>query len=391
MNAKQCLSMAFKSLKGNKIRAFLTMLGIIIGVASVIVLVSLVDGMAKDMVSQFENMGTNLVSVNIQGRGATRTVDVEDFQELVQENQDIIAYFSPVVSASVSAKYQGENLSASVTGVSEDYEYLTEINLSQGRFLSYIDVERSQKVCVIGSYYEKELFAGASALDQTLRLNGEPYRVIGVLEETADSEEGSADAVIYTPYTSAAKLSFNGVISSYQLGAVDTDSVEAAMALADDFLYGVFEDEDLYSITSQEEMIETVDEMLATVSSVLVGIAGISLLVGGIGIMNIMLVSVIERTKEIGIRKSLGAKRKDIMRQFVIEASVTSAMGGIVGILLGIVMAYGAGSLLDMTVAPTLSAISLAFGVSVFIGILFGYFPASKAAKLNPIDALRYD
>lgn len=391
MNVKQSFTMALKSLKGNKIRAFLTMLGIIIGVASVIVLVSLVDGMAQDMVSQFENMGTNLVTVSIQGRGATRTVDVEDFQQLVSENQDIVAYFSPVVEAVATVKYKTESTTTSVTGVSEDYDKITQVNIEEGRFLSYIDIERNQKVCIIGSYIAQTLFPGSSPLDQTLKINGETYTVVGVMEEDAGSEAGSSDDVIYAPYSSVSKLSRNGVISSYHLGATDTDTVEAAVSLVDDFLYSVFEDEDLYSVTSQEEMIETVDEMLATVSSVLVGIAGISLLVGGIGIMNIMLVSVIERTKEIGIRKSLGAKRKDIMRQFVIEASTTSAAGGLIGIVLGIGMAYAAGAMLDMTVAPTFSAVFLAFGVSVVIGILFGYFPASKAAKLNPIDALRYD
>lgn len=391
MNFKQSFSLAIKSIKGNKIRAFLTMLGIIIGVASVIVLVSLVDGMAQDMVSEFENMGTNLVSVNITGRGATRTVSVEDFENLADENSDSIAYFSPLVNSVGMLKNGSTTVSTSITGVSEDYNKISEVNLAEGRFLSYIDVDRYQRVCIVGTYIVEELFDGVSPLEQTLKINGNSYKVIGVLEESSTSEAGTADDVIYVPYSSATKLSGNAKLSSYQFGAADTDSVNAAMTVIDDYLYSVFEDEDLYTVTTQEEMIDTINEMLSTVSSVLVGIAGISLLVGGIGIMNIMLVSVIERTKEIGIRKSLGAKRKDIMRQFVIEASATSAVGGVIGIVLGIGLAYAAGSLLEMTVAPTPSAILLAFSVSVFIGVVFGYFPASKAAKLNPIDALKYE
>jgi putative ABC transport system permease protein len=391
MNFKQSFRLAIKSLKSSKMRAFLTMLGIIIGVASVIILVSLMNGLSEDMTSQLESMGTNTITVNVMGRGTNRTLDINEIEELVSENPDYLDKYSPKVTASVTAKYDVTSADTSAVGVNEYYDEMQSIAVSSGRFIQYIDCDRRLKVCVIGSYEAQDLFAGVNPVGQTLKLNGSAYTVVGVLEEQADSTESSDDDIVYIPYTTATRLAGSATIGTYYLTAVSTDNIETTMTLIENKLYEIFEDEDAYRVFSASEMIDTINEMNSSIALVLVGIAGISLVVGGIGIMNIMLVSVTERTREIGIRKSLGAKRKDIMRQFIIEAATTSSAGGIIGIIVGIVAAYAAGIIMDMTVAPSWNAVVIAFSVSVAIGMIFGYFPANKAAKMNPIDALRYE
>ena len=392
MNFKQSFNMAIKSLMGSKMRSFLTMLGIIIGVASVILLVSLISGMAADMSSSFESMGTNLITVSIRGRGGNITIDPDDMQELAGENPDSIAYVTPSVSImNATAKYKTNNLTTSAVGCNEYYTDIKNVKVSSGRFITYLDCEKRQKTCLLGSYIVQELFEGISPIGEEIKINGNTFTVVGILEEKADSEESSDDDIILIPYTSASRLSRMDSISSYSFSAVSTDEVEEAMSAINKKMGEYFSSSDYYSVFSASQALEQVDEIMGTVTLVLVGVAAISLLVGGIGIMNIMLVSVTERTREIGIRKSLGAKRKDIMSQFVVEASTTSSVGGIIGIVIGIVSAYGVGSLFDMTVKPSWYAVIIAFSVSVVIGITFGYFPANKAAKMHPIDALRQE
>lgn len=392
MNFKQSFILAIKSLKSSKMRSFLTMLGIIIGVASVILLVSLISGMAADMSESFEKMGTNLISVNIRGRGGNITLKPKEIQELADENSDIIAAVTPLINVSnVTAKYEDNNLTTMCTGSNEYYSQIKNYDIERGRFISYLDVEKRQKTCVIGSYISQELFEGSSSIGQQIKINGNSFTIVGVLTEKADSEEGGDDDVIIIPYTSASRLSRMGSISSYSFSASSAETVDKAMEAINKKLAQVFSSTSYYSVFSASQALDQVNEIMGTVTLVLVGVAAISLLVGGIGIMNIMLVSVTERTREIGIRKSLGAKRRDIMSQFVVEAATTSSVGGVVGILVGLASAYGAGSLLDMTVKPSFYAVIIAFSVSVVIGITFGYFPANKAAKMHPIDALRQD
>ena len=393
MSIKQAFILAVKSLASSKMRSFLTMLGIIIGVAAVIVLVSLVDGLKADIVGQFESMGTNLISVSIPGRGGNRSVTPDDVMEFAIDNPDVIGYVSPVVNvSSLTAKNGSDSVSTKATGTNEFYPEIKGLEVEYGRFLEYVDVERRQKNCVIGTYVASQLYGGApSALGNEIKINGISYHIVGVLKETQNSTEGGADDMIYLPYTLATTLSWNGRISSYAFSAVDRDCVTDAENRITSYLYSVFSDTNAYRIMNQTEMLEMVNEMTGMITTVLVGIAAISLLVGGIGIMNIMLVSVTERTREIGIRKSLGATPWDIMSQFVVEAATTSAFGGFLGIALGIGASLFAGKLLDMTSKPSLGAIAIAFSVSVGIGIFFGYFPAKKASKLSPIDALRYD
>lgn len=391
MSIKQSFILAVKSLLSSKMRSLLTMLGIIIGVASVIVLVSLVNGLKSEMVDMFQSMGTNLISINITGRGGNRAVSVSDIMELAEENADLISLISPSVTTSVTLKNDTESLTTTCTGTNEMYLDIKKITVDQGRYIEYVEVEKRQKVCVIGTYTASELFGTKAAVGKTLKINGETYSVIGVLEETADSEEGSSDDAIYIPYTLATSISWMRGVNSYVLSARSEDTVDGAMNKLESYFLSIFGSTDYFNIMSQQEMMDQMDEMTGMMTSVLVGIAGISLLVGGIGIMNIMLVSVTERTREIGIRKSLGAAPWDIMSQFVVEAATTSACGGVIGIVFGIAAAYAAGKIMDMSVKPSFGAVAVAFGVSVGIGIIFGYFPAKKASRLSPIEALRYD
>ena len=384
----QSFRLALRSLAGSKLRSFLTMLGIIIGVAAVILLVSLMSGMTAYISDSFSDLGTDQISVSVTNT-ESRSVEPEDLYELLDENGDLLYELSPTVSAMGSVRRGSETLrTTSVTGVSEGYAAISSLGVSSGRFLSYSDIISEQKVCVIGSYVSLALFEGEDPLGQTVKLNGEPYTVAGVLAEKADSEEGSSDDAIYLPYTSAAKLSMSSDITSYIFTA-DSDRIEQAQALIESALYEIFLSEDFYTVTTLSEMLETVESITGMMTALLVGIAAISLLVAGIGIMNIQLVSVSERTREIGIRKSLGARQRVILRQFIIEAGLQSSIGGLLGIALGSGLTVLASSLIGLDAPPSATAILLSFVVSAGIGVLFGYMPARRPARLNPIDALR--
>lgn len=386
--------LALKSIWSNKMRSFLTMLGIIIGVAAVIILVGLVNGQMSYMKDGFSSMGTNQLNVNLVNL-STRSVSDDEMYEFYEENREYFDQMSPSVSVSGTVKYGNESLTGTtISGVSEEYLELKKQDLTAGRFLQYSDLISRQKVCVIGYYLASELCGGAqNAIGETIHINGEGYTVVGCVErqtsESDEVEEGGSDDFIYLPYTAAVKLSRNGTINNYVFTVKDTGDTEIVKTLLSDFLYPIFKNEDLYRITAMSELLDSLDSMIAMMSMMLGGIAGISLLVAGVGVMNIMLVSVTERTREIGIRKSLGAKKGTILQQFVIEAAVTSSIGGLVGIAAGCVLTGVIGNFMGMTAVPTLGSIFLSFGVSVGIGLLFGYMPARRAAGLNPIDALR--
>ncbi|WP_243158124.1 ABC transporter permease [Aminipila terrae] len=282
MNFKQSFTLALKSLKTSKMRAFLTMLGIIIGVASVIVLISLMNGLSSDMTSKFESMGTNTITVNLVGRGGNRAVKVDDIEKLVKENPAYLSEYSPLVTASVTVKSGTESIDTTkVKGVNENYQEMQHIELDQGRFVQYIDTVRRQKICVAGSYVVKQLFGKTNPIGQTIKINGSEYTIVGLLTETADSVESSDDDVIYVPYSVATRLSFNGNISSYYITAVNTDNMDVTVALIENALYKIYGSEDAYRVTSMTSMIEQVNEMTGSIAAVLVGIAGISLVVGG--------------------------------------------------------------------------------------------------------------
>lgn len=393
MKLTKTLQLAISSILSNKTRSFLTMLGIIIGVAAVIILVSIMDGVTGQVTDVFESIGMRNMTVSITSRGSTRHVDPEILYEMVDENKDLFSYVSPNVTlnATVKSPDSSDNTRASVTGVDETYNEINTLTVEQGRFLQYVDVSKMLKVCVIGTYYENEYYERGKAVGQTMKINGQPYTIIGVLEEKADSEEGSSDQCIYIPYTNASKMSWNSTISSYTVMVRDTDTIDQAKSVLEKTLTKILGSSDFYNIMATKEVLDEMTSITDTLKMALVCIAGISLLVGGIGIMNIMLVSVTERTKEIGIRKSLGAKKKHIMQQFVFEAGTVSGIGGVIGIIVGIIISSFAGNLLDITVTPSMSAIIVAFSVSVAIGIIFGLLPAKNAANLNPIDALRFE
>ena len=396
MSILESFSLAVKNILSSKTRTLLTMLGIIIGVAAVIVIVGLGNGLEQYMTDSFSGLGTNTLTVSVSSRGSTRSLSVDEMYDIVEENSDYLDLCSPTVTMLGLAKVGSETLdSTTVQGVSEDYLDIAGVEVSSGRGLQYSDMATRAKVCAIGAYIDRAYFGG-SAVGQTMRIYGTTFTIVGVLaQQDEDLEEGGSDDCIYLPYTTASRIS--GEVSSYVITMKDENQLDQSVAALENALYEVFSSDDYYTVTSMAEMVETMTSMINILVGVLAGIAAISLVVGGIGIMNIMLVSVTERTREIGIRKSLGAKERYIMQQFVIEAASTSALGGVTGILLGDLLSVAASQVVTrlmeetLSVSPTLAAVAAAFGISVGIGILFGYLPAKKAAKLNPIDALRYD
>ena len=417
MSFGQSFRLALKSLRTSKMRSLLTMLGIIIGVAAVIVIISLGNGLTGMVEQQVAKLGVDQIYVYTWGMGDGTTMNVtpEEMYTLIGEHPETFSGITPWVSG-ITGVRQGstEFKKTNVFGVSEAMyrpetgTTLDGLVLEKGRYLQYVDVAKRQNVCVVGAYLEQEAFQG-NALGQTISIGGIPYTVVGVLQQQSDTmKEGGSDDQVYIPYQNALQLSGARFVSLYQITATSRDTVVEAQTILMDYLQAFFKDENAYYnayfVQTMLEQVNQINAMMGIAMAVLVAIAAISLLVGGIGIMNIMLVSVTERTREIGIRKSLGAKGRDIRRQFVIEAGTTSAIGGLLGILIGCLLAVAIGSAfggplvqslgttgITFNATPTPEAVLISFGVSVAIGVLFGYLPANKAAKLNPIDALRYD
>lgn len=391
-------NLALKSIWSNKMRSFLTMLGIIIGVAAVIILVGIVNGEMSYMTESFASMGTNRINVNVTNL-SSRSVSVDEMYSFYADNEEYFSNLSPTVSVSATVKVGNENSDqTSVTGVSEDYLSIMDYDLEKGRFIQYADIAARQKVAVIGLYVAETYYVSAEkAIGQRISVNGTKYQIVGVVErQTSASEEmseGGSDDFLYIPYTAAVKLSRNGTINSYIFTLRDSyvEKASTVTEAIEDFLYTIFKNEDLYRVTAMSELLDSMNDMIAQMSLMLGGIAGISLLVAGVGVMNIMLVSVTERTREIGIRKALGAKKSTILMQFVIEAAVTSSMGGIIGIVIGCIGTTMAGKIMSIDAQPSFGWIIASFTISMSIGLIFGYMPARSAATLNPIDALRSD
>ena len=385
----------------NKRRTFLTMLGIIIGVMAVIVIVGLGNGMTQSMRDSFSAMGTNTLSINIWGYGS-RTVTVEDVYAIGTKNPDLIRSISPQIDFSSNTAKVGTTTYrySNVAGVDENFTSMKNYTVAQGRGLQYMDMKDNKQVCVIGDYLNRVAYGGRG-VGQTIKLGPYKFRIVGVLNAKVNNtsmQQGSDDDCIYLPYTIAMRLSNTAMASSYIAIMSDESKANEAKAVVEAYLTDLFKSDSAFYVYSASEWLEEMNNMINMVIVILTGIASISLLVGGIGIMNIMLVSGTERTREIGIRQALGAKERVILSQFVVEAATTSALGGVLGIVLGYIVSMAANHVLpmissdiDVTVSPSFNSIAVAFGISVFIGVLFGYLPAKRAARLNPIEALRYD
>ncbi len=391
----QSFKMAVKAIAGNKMRSFLTILGVVIGVVAIVVLVSIGQGANSSVVESIEGMGTNLITANINAR-RMNPIDLDSLNELAQN--EAISYVAPIASVSGTVKAGTTTYDDGVVqGTTPGYESIRNWTLAEGRFLQQPDIDNRSFVAVIGSEAATEMYGTTHAVGETFSLNGYTLTVVGVLEAVGSSASGSNDNQILIPFTLAQRLSNQTSISSFYVSAASSAQVEQAQAAVESYLEKAFENYNTrsfgtqYSVFNQTEMLSTLSETTNTLTLMLGGIAAISLLVGGIGIMNIMLVSVSERTREIGIRKAIGAARGNILMQFLIESLVVSLMGGLLGLAISVVAVKALAPVLQMTLTIPVNVAWMAIGFSVFIGVVFGMYPANKASKLRPIQALHYE
>ena len=390
MNIKQSFQLAIKSILANRLRSCLTMLGIIIGVASVIILVSLMQGFSNSMEESYESMGVNIISAYLFPKDDNKKIDISATENFVEEHSEIIIGISPSISTyNATIAYKDKTSVTEVDGVSESYDEINQTNLMYGKFFSYLDIKDEKNSCIIGSYIYHDMFNGDNPIGKEIKINGLKLKIQGVLGETADNLKGTSDDIILVPYSYIYNISSDASIDSLTFSASSKDTAESAKKLIDEYLYKFYGDYESFSVANMNETVNEMNDMMRMLSMILIGIASISLLVGGIGIMNIMFVSVTERIKEIGIRTAIGATPADIMGQFIIESITTSAIGGVVGIIIGVIASFFATRIIQISFVLPLSAVIIAVSVSAGIGVLFGYLPAKKAALMNPIDALR--
>jgi len=382
--------MAIKSIMANKGRSFLTMLGVIIGVASVISAVAFAQGSTKNITDSIQKLGTNLIQITITGRNSNRDMSYEDLKNFAAENSELISAIAPQSSTNARVKYGSKNMNTTIIATSPEYENIRNVHVTQGRFILDFDLEYRQNVALIGTAVANELFENDDPIGKKIKINGQIFKVVGILEERANGATRSDDDQIIIPITSSRMVMGTSAVRNFAVEATSAEKVETAMESLENFLLDIYKNENAFRVFDQSQMLETLNNVTGTMMIVLGGIAAISLIVGGIGIMNIMLVSVTERTKEIGIRKAIGAKRKNILTQFLIEATVVTGMGGIIGILLGFsIIKFVIGGLNLVPEVYSIPWALIAFGISLLVGIIFGLFPAYKAASLKPIDALR--
>lgn len=384
--------MAVKSISSNKARSFLTMLGVIIGVASVISAVAYAQGSTKNVTDSIEKLGTNMVQIQLRGRGSNRSVSYDDLKSFAEENSDKITAIAPSTSSSVTVKYGSTSASTTLIGTSPEYEEIKDVHVQSGRFLLSFDLDYNQKVALIGTYVANELFSGSNPINQKIKINGQQFTVVGVLSERASSEQSTDDDQIIIPVTVAKRLTKFGNINNFMVQVASSDQIDTVIEDLNTFLLKIYSSTNSFSVFNQAQMLDTLNSVTSSMMLILGGIAAISLVVGGIGIMNIMLVSVTERTREIGIRKAIGAKKKNILIQFLIESLMITGIGGIIGLLLGvIIIKFVVAGLSGLPAVYSVPWMGLSFGISLVVGVIFGMFPAYKAANLNPIEALRYE
>lgn len=380
------LKSALKSILSNKLRSSLTMLGLIIGIASVIVLVGIGDGASQNVTEQVQSLGSDIITINITSSDSSfEYSELDDFKEL--DNVESIAPYKSL--SGTITRNTTEASSSSLMAVNDSYLNIANMSLKKGRTISIIDIENKSKVCILGSEVATTLFNLSEPVGEKIKIDGDNYTVIGLLEEKGTSMGNNIDEMILIPITTAKHLGEDTSITNLYVKVEDENKIDNTINRLENYIRQTLEiSSDYYSVSSQDSVLDTMENVNNTLSLLLGGIASISLVVGGIGVMNVMLVSVTERTKEIGIRKSLGAKKVDILLQFLVEALVLSILGGIIGVGFGIGIGYLAENF-DFKFNPSGSIVVIAFLASSIIGLIFGIFPAYRAAKLNPIDALR--
>ena len=385
MRFLETIKIALKNIRSNKLRTTLTMLGLIIGIASVIILVGIGNGASNKVQSQVQSLGTDILTVTINS--SSTSLEYSSLEDILKiYNVASVAPYK-TISNTLSNGTTSTN-SGTIIATNDNYLSVTNLSLYEGRTISIVDIENASKVCIVGQGIATTLFSLADPLKQTIKIDGDNYTVVGMLNEAGSSMGTNIDNILIIPITTAKYLGTDTSINNLYVKVKDENKIKETINLIKNYLRSTLEvSSDDYSVTSQDTVIDTMEEVTNTMSLLLGGIASISLVVGGIGVMNVMLVSVTERTKEIGIRKSLGAKGKDILTQFLIESVVICILGGIIGILIGI----GLGNTVQnfgYSFKTSTNIILISFVTSALIGIIFGIFPAYRAAKLNPIDAL---
>ncbi len=398
MSLREAIRAALSSLAANKTRALLTMLGVIIGVAAVLIVVAIGEGLKADTLERIRSLGTNLVMVfpGGGGRGAARRpgrLTEDDYEALAQGVRDISA-IAPVVQTSGTAKYRNLTHDTQVVGTNAQWARAMAFEIAEGRFLKNADERSRARVAVIGTEVMNELFYGRALLGEYIRINGVPFEVVGILEEKGGGWGNPDDQIVIPITTARQRLVGNANLSRIYMSASSEKTVPAVIESVTSILrrlHRVTEVNEDFRIRDQSEFLTTMSETTGQMTLFVSGIALVSLLVGGVGIMNIMLVSVAERTREIGIRKAVGARGRDILAQFLIESVMLSVIGGVIGIAIGFCVSGVLGDSIGWdTVVPTWSVV-ISFLFAAAVGVFFGYYPARKAAMLDPIECLRYE
>ena len=388
----QAYRMAIKSIVANKVRSFLTMLGVIIGVGSVIIAVGVAQGSTASITSSLSGLGSNLININIMGRGSNRNVTYPELQKFQSDNSTIISNIAPQASGTGIVKSENLSRSTTILGTSPEYASINSTTVQSGRFLIPLDITFNQKIAVVGTAVANDIFKGQDPIGQTMKIMGQQFKVVGVLTQTADGADASTDDRVIIPISVATRLNRSAIIKSFSAQATSSATVDQSVTILTTFLTGIYRDSSAFRVTNMAAVLSSLNTITSTLTIVLAGVAGISLIVGGVGIMNIMLVSVTERTREIGIRKAIGAKKRNILTQFIVEALILTGMGGIMGILIGIcTIHFVIGGLKIVPEVYSMPWIIFSFGFSLAIGLIFGTYPANKAANLNPIDALAFE